>query len=318
MSKKRKRTAFIRSASFFFFLAAITATAAFSITLIRRTADSENKKKDGADESISENDGGGTDSETMIGIERPDSGQYIYISVENEDMLQSGSSAIYGDDYDAGQTNGLDSIYRFLFNPDGLQIASAENSDITGNPDALSALNEMLCDFYEETGLRTILIKECFTDSSEEICSADHKGGYGIDLGIYYPDSGIFDDLSDTAEYSWIYDNAYIYGFILLRSGEEDAASAAHFRYVGKAAAEVIDNDQITLEEFDQNIKSFSFEEPLSVTVSGGDVYLIYYIQASDGKTTDIKLYSYSDGSAFDSDISGNGSDGYIITVKTD
>lgn len=63
----------------------------------------------------------------------------------------------------------------------------------------------------------------------------------------------------DTEAGQWLEENAYKYGFILrYPQGKKDVTGYQyepwHFRYVGKAYAEIIHNNNITLEEYFQSI----------------------------------------------------------------
>ena len=114
-------------------------------------------------------------------------------------------------------------------------------------------------------------------------------------------------------------ENAYKYGFVLRYPEGADkqtgyAYNAAHFRYVGRAAAAVMQEQGLTFEEFQEYIKSYSFDSPLSVQTSAG-CQVLYYIADSGMETTDVQIPADGEGNECPYIISGNNSDGYIVTV---
>lgn len=79
--------------------------------------------------------------------------------------------------------------------------------------------------------------------------TSDHNTGLSFDFN-----DGI-SGFADTREYEWLKQNSYKYGFIerYPQSGESKTMSSwepYHYRYVGNEAAEIIYNENITLEEY--------------------------------------------------------------------
>ena len=82
---------------------------------------------------------------------------------------------------------------------------------------------------------------------------SEHQTGLALDVGVEtkYAD----DKFQNTKEYLWMKDNSYKYGFILrYPEGKEDITGynfeAWHYRYVGKEAAKVIYENNLTFEEY--------------------------------------------------------------------
>lgn len=78
---------------------------------------------------------------------------------------------------------------------------------------------------------------------------SEHQTGLCLDLNL------IDSSFEGTDEALWLQDNAYKYGFILrFPKGKEDITGYKyepwHYRYVGKEAAKIIYEDDITLEEY--------------------------------------------------------------------
>lgn len=78
---------------------------------------------------------------------------------------------------------------------------------------------------------------------------SEHQSGLCLDI------NNIDDSFDGTDEANWLKNNAYKYGFILrFPKGKEDITGYKyepwHYRYVGKEAAKIIYEDDITLEEY--------------------------------------------------------------------
>lgn len=270
---------------------------------------------------------------------------FTYVTV-NSKQMNYGPLGLYSEDlgYPAPQ---LESVYSSLFNSEGLQIASAADSKMKADKALLQPLNQMLSDFYDKTGLRTIMLTQAYTapqaekdpqytegyyddygnwvepqlieQPAEEKTCADHEDGLEIDLGLYLDDIGGVTAFDGSGDYAWFAENAYKYGFVLRYPEGADkqtgyAYNAAHFRYVGRAAAAVMQEQGLTFEEFQEYIKSYSFDSPLSVQTSVG-CQVLYYIADSGTETTDVQIPADGEGNECPYIISGNNSDGYIVTV---
>lgn len=82
----------------------------------------------------------------------------------------------------------------------------------------------------------------------------------GLSLAIFEKKSSSRATFKDTEAFAWLRDNAYKYGFILrFPEGKENitlkSAEPWHWRYVGLKAAEIIHNNNLTLEEYHANYK---------------------------------------------------------------
>ncbi|MDE5946377.1 MAG: D-alanyl-D-alanine carboxypeptidase family protein [Oscillospiraceae bacterium] len=129
-----------------------------------------------------------------------------------------------------------------------------------------------------------------------------------------FPENGSSYYLLNEGVYSWIYSNAQNYGFILRYPMGKDSvtgvsSSTYTFRYVGVPHAIYISQNNITLEEYIEALKSYNKDNPLKIT-DGSKNYDVYYVQANANNVTEVpvpndKTYS----------ISGNNVDGFIVTV---
>lgn len=123
-------------------------------------------------------------------------------------------------------------------------------------------------------------------------------------------------------EYSWIYENAHKYGFIISfpekcthlnsENGEDPylKSKRLHLRYVGIEHATYIYENGICLDEYLALLReSHGFDNPLTFTASGKE-YQVYYVKYS-GNPTQIPVLKDAKYS-----ISGDNMNGFIVTVE--
>ena len=133
---------------------------------------------------------------------------YRYLSADNKKDLCKGSLAVINSDHKfTGTAENLDSVYPYLFNEEGTQIVFASSSEITANKDALENFNKLADDFYNETGLASLLINSACTgnsandeESSENTQDSDDESatGYVFDLLTYDANSGTYPEFTGT------------------------------------------------------------------------------------------------------------------------
>ena len=122
-------------------------------------------------------------------------------------------------------------------------------------------------------------------------------------------------------EYKWIYDNCYKYGIIYRypadKTEQTDVSIKSgtihydHFRYVGKAAAAVMHENNWCLEEFIAKVATYTYDgEHLTVTSADGVMYEMYYFPAAESGATEVKI---PEGAEYT--VSGDNIGGYIVTL---
>ena len=193
--------------------------------------------------------------------------------------------------------------------------------------DVIDHLNSLMEAFYNETGNTDIMIIGGFRtleDQNDKYYSGNskYKGGYtdyhtarSFDMGIFPKDGSSHGFYSPTGVYSWIDEHAADYGFIVrYPEGKEyftcDVPRSQTYRYVGVPHAQYIKENNLCLEEYILNIKEYNNTAPLEIKV-GSKLYHVYYVPASAGDNTAVtvpanKTYT----------VSGNNSDGFIVTVS--
>ena len=143
----------------------------------------------------------------------------------------------------------------------------------------------------------------------------DHALGTTFTIKQNTPSTVITESLLKSS-YTWIYDNAHKYGFIIRYPGNcknhtgEDSSKRVHFRYVGIEHATYIYENNICLDEYLELLReSHGFNNPLTFT-AGDKEYQVYYVKYS-GNPTQIPVLKDSNYS-----ISGDNMNGFIVTVE--
>lgn len=216
------------------------------------------------------------------------------------------------------------------------RIYGLKDSSLKANPDALEAFEEMMTDLYKNVSGANIVVMTAYRSFEEQEALANGTPGGASDfhtgmsfelkdaekyLEVHDPDLG--------GKYDWLYANAHKYGFIVRYpdnvpadsdaknagknysnyTGVEDFANV--FRYVGVAHATYIYNNYLCLEEYIELLKTSYRQGTATLTIKAADskTYEVCYVE-STGDTTEFQVpskYNYT--------ISGNNSNGFIITV---
>lgn len=202
---------------------------------------------------------------------------------------------------------------------------TVKDMEVSLESSVINQLNAMMEAYYKANKNTDIRVIEAYRSKEEQDKQVsgnktDVTGGYSdyntarsFALGSF-PADGTSYYLLDEGVYSWIYDNMQNYGFILRYPVSKDLitgmpSSTYRFRYVGVPHAIYIAQNNLTLEEYIENIRSYNKDKPLKVT-DGTKNYDIYYVPANVNNVTEVpvptdKTYT----------ISGNNIDGFIVTV---
>ena len=174
---------------------------------------------------------------------------------------------------------------------------------------------------FDEDGYRTKEDQEKLVQKKPTQYAAagatEHHTGKATDLYVYTGKiSGNIDDPGFISIFSWIYDNAYKYGFIHRYPAEKESITGVayepyHFRQVGYAHAFYMYKNGYCLEEYlDLITNGHTAESPLEFKADDGNTYMVYYQKADEGDITKLSVpaqLAYS--------ISGDNRGGFVITV---
>ena len=145
---------------------------------------------------------------------------------------------------------------------------------------------------------------------------SEHETGYAFDFT-----ETVDLDYQGKGDFAWINENSYKYGFVVRYTEEKEKITEIrsepwHFRYVGIPHATYMTKNNLCLEEYIDLLRDkYKYEnEHLEVIDDDGAHYEIFFVPSDDGEeTTNVPVPS-----GYKYDISGNNSDGFIVTVHKD
>lgn len=183
----------------------------------------------------------------------------------------------------------------------------SEELDFRGTSEAVSALNLMMADFYAAKADDNLCITRAYTLASKDTTDAPFTAATTFELEYYYEYPGEIRGIYGVEKYDWIYSNAYKYGFVNIDdSAASEESGSGLFRYVGVAHATYMKTKKIQLSTYLEQLRSTTPDTPL-LTKVGKITYASYYLSA-DGEILVPTEHEYT--------VSGNNTDGYIITVS--
>lgn len=273
--------------------------------------------------------GGGSESEAVTEPKTV----YENVSVSNEDV-HAGDLILVNTDTAYVEENPTEIVSIYDHKTDNYHVSGTETS--LRQP-ALDALNQMLDAFYVATGHQDMIVISGYrtTQQQQELYDADlaetgeqtstrvalpghseHESGYALDFSLYT--DGVQYDYDGTGEYAWINENCAHYGYVLRYAEDKQETTGIqaepwHYRYVGQPHATYMMENNVCLEEYLTLLKNYTADEPLSITNWDGEIYQVYYV-AADTSTDSTYVMVPPDAKYT---ISGNNSDGFIVTVDT-
>lgn len=193
---------------------------------------------------------------------------------------------------------------------------SVRSTDIMLDSTATEALNRMMSDYNNATGLSNFIVYSTTAPylGDDSVCSrsfAESATGFTVDLAVQGSSRVLEYDGCDKE--AWITENCASYGFIVrYPQGKQSVTGQAdcvwHLRYVGEVHAAVMRDNNLTLDEYRSWLKSYTIASPLRYQL-GGVNYEIYYT-AYMGDSTSVRVPVSGNYT-----ISGNNSDGFIVTA---
>ena len=189
--------------------------------------------------------------------------------------------------------------------------------------DAMDALNAMTAAFFEAKGKTNIMVDKCYVPYemlNDRDTQLDLTTGNAILLSIYPKDPD--GDTIGSGKFIWIPDNCNTYGYILRYPAEKAEATGVAgqnkiYRYVGYAHASYMGKYHLCLEEYLAQLKNATVDNPVVITYQNSSkeekTCSVYYCAASVEDTTRVPI---PEGANYA--ISGNGTDGFIVTVYND
>lgn len=289
----------------------------------------------------------GDTAETEESLDQEDLVLWNTVQVSNE-TLDKGNLILVNYEHAYADTDTISPTVLYGKKSDTYQVSS---TNISLLPIALKALDNLANDFYTETGSGEIIIVSGYRDiasqqsiydsrvasQGEEMAKlyvampgfSEHHTGLAIDMS-FYTTAGASVPVEEHEFGYWIHENCDNYGFVLRYPDDKiDITKIGyeswHYRYVGLPHAAIMTEKDYCLEEYIEYLREYTTSTKLiwvqkdgamaevSPTALPKEGSLIYFIPASEGETTDIRIPR---GNIFNNyEISGNNVDGYIVTV---
>ena len=194
--------------------------------------------------------------------------------------------------------------------------------------EAIEAFNALTSDFSEQTGHRDLIIvdsirtiedqERIYAQKGPDIATipghSEHHTGLAFDMSLYI--GGVTHSFDGEGDYTWIAENCHKYGYIVrYPEGKTDITGISyepwHFRYVGKAHATFMKQNNLCLEEYIELLSRFPLRSARrQFTTDDGEKYMIYS-QSVSGDTAAVyvpKNHEYT--------LSGDNDGRIIVTCK--
>ena len=186
--------------------------------------------------------------------------------------------------------------------------------DLRATEDTIEAFNLMLKDFYNAKSDDNLCIKTALTLASADTVDPIFSAGTALELSYYFDYNADPTDIRSifgVEKYSWIYNNAYKYGFINVKlpsadGGNDSPSPSSIFRYVGIPHATYMKTKTLDLDAYLEQLRSATPDAPILIKI-GKDTFASYFVSAA-GEHTVPAEHEYT--------VSGNNYDGYVITAK--
>lgn len=209
----------------------------------------------------------------------------------------------------------LEQVYYAEDKPDTYEISYPGHTSL--NRTALSQFNRLMKAYYSATSNQEIMFNYGYLDTGKEKSNPDSPSAYDIQLHIKRNDGG-YEYISNIAPYSWLFEHMASYGFVLRYpqdkseiTGERGGYTA--IRYVGVPHASYMTENNLCLEEYLDQLKTrYRFGSTVLEHVTNKTKYHIYYVPVDSSATGDPEIPVPSGGQY---EISGNNSDGFIVTA---
>lgn len=303
------------------------------------SGDNEKDNESGNQNSVSDNSGSAPDEPTLPDENEPTS-EAATSATEAAGSSAENSAERSHDDIYKGDLIVVNADHEYKF-PDGdieVETLFDHKNECYGAGDyvtkldknTLSQLNEMMSAYAAYQGVTSTDVfvldgYRTFEEQADRHSSGKSKtfeAGHtdyhtGRTFDMFRNDQNSGSGYSYFTADAWFEENAGNYGFIV-RYPEGKSESTGEnprtytYRFVGIPHASYINANRLSLEEYIDEVKRHTIEEPLTIE-AGGKSYSVYYVAAQNEGNTSVpipadKMYS----------ISGDNDGGFIVTVTLD
>lgn len=201
------------------------------------------------------------------------------------------------------------------------------DTSIDLNLTVIRTLNSLFADYKAYSGKVNVMINAAwrsieqqeaiFAEKGADIAAnpgySEHHSGYALDICIY--ENGKGRTFADEEPYVWIPQNCSKYGYIRRYPEGKTAITGIthepwHYRYVGIPHATYMTQNSLTLEEYIDALKQYSFAGNHLLVSENNTEYEIWYVPATN------ELTSVPVPNDREYTLSGNNVDGFIVTVN--
>lgn len=190
------------------------------------------------------------------------------------------------------------------------------NNSLKLYKEAMTNIDRFIVNFYNSVPSNGLIIHKAYEAPQGNASDNDLvelSTGYSVKFSIYRSSY----KFSDT-EFSFLPEQAYRYGVIRRYPvGAEEytghASDNTLYRYVGVAHSTYMNHYNYSLEEYIDKIKTDKIIE-YACELDEGYVYVTYYVPLGDNKS--VTYIPVPSDESVDYTVSGDGKDGFIVTVK--
>lgn len=264
---------------------------------------SDDKETSGTEPSTT----GVTENVSGTAVSIPAAGSVDDSTGGNSSVSQDASSMMFNEsDIHKGSLVVVNANHQYTFPSDDVNLVSIEanrssnytvdNENVMLDETAVEHLNQFISEFSTLYGKNDVKVESAYRSKEEQDSkfvngSSVFEGGYSdyhtgrsFDLCIT-PEDGMQSYYVASGDYAWINENAYKYGFVVrYPEGKMDSTGvnprAYTFHYVGLPHSYYMYNNNLSLEEYVETLKSYPATSPLQVD-TGDAVWTVFYTELS-------------------------------------
>lgn len=194
------------------------------------------------------------------------------------------------------------------------KVYGLSNTSLVLYEEALRAIDAFIVSFYDQVPSNGLIIDKGYMRPemiSAEDVKIDLTSGYSVQFAINSSPYKFSD-----SEFGYLRDQAYKYGVIQRYPSDKESFTGHSgnntvYRYVGVAHSSYMNHYNLSLEEYIDKVRTNKVLE-FESEIESGVAYVIYYVELDEQVgTTYVPVPADGEYS-----ISGDGSDGYIVSVK--
>ena len=209
----------------------------------------------------------------------------------------------------------LEQVYFAEDKPDTYEVSYPGHT--AANKTALSQFNRLMKAYYAATNNSEIMFNYGYLEQGKEKSNPDSPTALDIQLHLKHTGGG-YEYISNTSPYSWLFDHMANYGFIVRYPSNKAEVTGVDcgytaIRYVGVPHAAYMKERDLCLEEYLDELRSQHnfFGGVLLEIATSEQTYHVYYV-AADPTAATTRIPVPKTGSY---EVSGNNTDGYIVTA---